>query len=190
VSKRELAIYKSINMKKTFVLGLVILSTAVVFSACTTKKTLQEKAGEKVVEKMIESQTGAKVDIDSQGDNITIKSEDGQTQYSSGGQAKLPDNFPKELIVVNDAKIIMSSSSGQNSSVSYVSNEEQAVIKEKYLSGLVGQGWTKETEVNIENASMISFAKEKINVAVNIGENNTNDQPGKSFVNVIFTVEE
>jgi hypothetical protein len=176
-------------MKKTIFLGIVILSTAMALSACTPQKTINQKVGEKIAENMIEAQTGGKVKIDSQGENVTIKSEDGQVQYSAGGQAKLPDNFPKELIVVGDAKIIMSSSSEKSSSVSYVTNDEQSVIVEKYISGLTGSGWKKESEINVSGAAMLSFTKETMNVAINIGENNTNDQPGKSFVNVIFSTE-
>ncbi|MFA5828439.1 MAG: hypothetical protein WC841_03745 [Candidatus Shapirobacteria bacterium] len=176
-------------MKKVTVLGLVILSVAAL-SGCTPGKTVNEKIGEEMAERAFEAQTGAKVDIDSQGEDITIKTEEGQTQYSAGGQAKLPDNFPKELIVSNDAKIIMSSSSGQSSTVSYITDDEQAVIAEKYIGGLTGQGWEKESEVNISGAIMLGFNKEKMNVAVNIGENSTKEQAGKSFVNVVFTVEE
>lgn len=87
---------------------------------------INDKIGEQIAEKAFEAQTGARVDIDSQGEDVTIKTEEGQTQYSAGGRAKLPDNFPKELVVVSDAKIIMSSSSGLSSSVSYITNDEQA----------------------------------------------------------------
>jgi hypothetical protein len=172
-------------MKKFIILGLIILSSTFVLSACTTK----QKIGEELVEKTIEKQTGAKVDIDSQGENVTIKSDDGQTQYSAGGQAKLPDNFPGELIVTDDARIILSTSSEQSSSVAYISDLSQDVLKERYVKNLVEKGWKKETEVNTEKAFMINFSKDKINVVVTIGENNTKEQAGKSLVNVILAIE-
>jgi len=176
-------------MKKIIVLSFIVLTVTAVLSGCTPKKTVNEKIGEEIAEKMIEAQTGGKVDIDSQGEKVTINSDEGQVQYSAGGQVDLPKNFPKELIVVSDAKIIMASSSDQNSTAAYVTNEEQASIKEKYISRLTGLGWQKAAEVNVSGAMMINFTKENTNVVVNIGENNTENQSGKSFVNVVFTIE-
>jgi len=177
-------------MKKIMVSSFIVLMVATIFSGCTSKKTINEKVGEKIAENMIEAQTGAKVDIDSQGEKVTINSDEGQVQYSAGGQVDLPENFPRELIMASDAKIIMASSSEGNSTVSFVTNEEPMVMKEKYVSGLAGLGWKKETEVSISGATMINFTKENMNVVVNIGENNTKDQQGKSFVNITFVIEE
>jgi len=177
-------------MKKIIVLSFIVLTVTAVLSGCTPKKTVNEKIGEEIAEKMIEAQTGAKVDVDSQGEKITINSGEGQVQYSAGGQVDLPENFPRELIMASDAKIIMASSSEGNSTVSFVTNEEPMVMKERYISGMTGLGWIKEMEVNISQATMISFKKDKMNVAVNVGENNTKEQQGKSFININFATGE
>lgn len=176
-------------MKKIFVLGFVVLS-AVTLSACTPGKTVNEKIGEEVAERAIEQQTGAKVDIDSQGEKVTINSEEGQVQYSAGGDVDLPENFPKELIIAGDAKVVMASSSDQSSTVSFVTNMEQTAVKQGYLDTLTGQGWKKEMEVDAGTGVMMSFNKERVNLVINIGENNIEDQAGKTLVNVMYATDQ
>lgn len=176
-------------MKKIFVFGLVVLSM-VGLSGCTPGQTVNEKIGEEMAERAIEQQTGAKVDIDSQGEKVTINSEEGQVQYSAGGEVDLPDGFPKELIMAGDAKVIMASSSDQTSTVSFVTNVEKTAIKQEYLDGLTGQGWKKEMEVDAGTGVMMSFNKERTNVVINIGENNADDHPEKTLVNVMYAIEQ
>jgi hypothetical protein len=175
-------------MKKIAFLAFVVLS-AVTLSACTPGKTVNEKISEEIVEKTLEGQTGAKVDVDSQGKNITIKSDDGQVQYSAGGEVDLPQNFPRELIVVDDAKVILASSGEGNSAISYVTNFEHEIVKQKYVGGLAGQGWKKEMEVDAGSGIMLTFRKETMSVVINVGENANNDQPGKTLVNVMYAIE-
>ncbi|NMC36116.1 hypothetical protein GYA49_03660 [Candidatus Beckwithbacteria bacterium] len=178
------------KMNKTKATGLIILCLSIVLSSCSPSKTIGQKTGEKILEKTIEAQTGAKVDVDAQDGEVTIKSEDGQTQYSAGGSAVLPSNFPKELIITSDAKIIIASTSGTNSSVTYITNSEQNEVFDKYISDLTGLGWTKEMEFDAGQGKMLNFAKENTKVTITIGENNTKDQSEKTAVNIILTTEE
>jgi hypothetical protein len=176
-------------MKKPIVLGIILLILILSPIVYFTNKKINQKVGEKIMEKVIESQTGAKVNIDSNsnGGDITIKTEDGQTQYSAGGGVKLPDSFPQELIVVDDAKLIMASSSDNGSSVTYFTNYDQTTIFEKYINDLVRLGWKKEMEVNTDQGKMINISKENEGAVITIGDNSSKDTTAKNTVNIIWT---
>ena len=128
-------------MKKPVVLAIVALVVIVAPVTYFANKRIKQKVGTKMAEKVLEAQTGAKVDINSNGGDVTIKTDNGQTQYSTGGEAKLPDGFPQELVIVNDAKVIMASSSDNGSSVTYLTNDDQTAVFDKYHNGLPGLGW-------------------------------------------------
>lgn len=176
-------------MNKYIVIGVLLPLLAVTLIGCSVTDKLSQKAGEELMEKTIEKQTGAKVDINSNGEDITIKSADGQTQYSSGGSAQIPEGFPKELIVADDAKIIMSSSSKTGSSVSYVTNSAQTDISAKLLTTLGALGWEKQMDINSDNSIMLTYAKGSMSAIISIGENDSKEQSGKTFVNVTYVTE-
>jgi len=177
-------------MKNPIVLGFVILSVSMALSACSIGNTVNQKAGEEMAEKIIEAQTGGKVDVNSNGENVTIKTEEGQTQYSAGGTAKLPDSFPKELVVIDDAKFILASSSDKGGSVAYLTNFDQTVVFEKYLKDLPALGWKKDMEVDVGNGKMINFSKGKESAAISIGDNESKIESGKTTVNIIYVLED
>lgn len=168
---------------------MAIISAVLLLSGCGPSEWLGKKTGEKIMEKTIESQTGGKVDVDSGKNEMTIKTDEGQVQVSQGGQAKIPENFPKELIAAGDAKVIVSTSTENGSSVAYITDEEQQAMLEKYKSDLIGQGWKKDMELDTGTAKMLNFSKGEQKVTISIGENNSKDQSEKTMVNVILVKE-
>lgn len=175
-------------MNKNIALTSLLVISSVFLAGCTNP--ISQKIGENIVEKSIEAQTGAKVDINSNGDDVTIKTDEGQTQFSAGGNVKLPDGFPKELIVVDDAKLIVASSSDAGSTVSFLTNVDQTQVREKYISSLKSDGWKKSVETTTEKGSMLNFSKDKQNAVVLIGENDSKDQSGKIMVNITLVTEQ
>jgi hypothetical protein len=175
-------------MKPTILLLAVMMAVTLTLSGCFGQ-SLSEKAGEKMVEKAIESQTGGQVDINTEGGDVTIKSEDGQSQFSAGGNAKVPEGFPQELMIADDAKVIMSTSADGGMSVAYVTDSEQNKLSEDYASRLTGDGWKKVMELDTGNGKMLSFTKDKKTVSVTIRENTDKDQPGKTTAHVVYVEE-
>ena len=116
-----------------------------------------------------------------------IKTEDGQTQYSAGGKVSLPDGFPQELVIANDAKLIMSSSSNTGSSLTYLTNYDTAAIFKKYIDNISVLGWTKDMEVNSGQGKMINISKGNEGAVITIGNNNSKDRTAKTIVNIIWT---
>lgn len=171
-------------MKKIITLGLIFLVFALAISGCS-----RQSLGEKAAEKIIEAQTGADVDINKDGNDVTIKTQDGESQYSTGGNAKIPDDFPKEFVVADDAKIMMSSSAEGAVTITYATDIEQGEMLKKYISSFSDLGWKKEMEVDLGTGKIASFSKDKERVSVTIGENSNNTALGKSIVSVTYAKE-
>jgi hypothetical protein len=176
-------------MKKPVVIGIIIVVAVLGLIAFFVSKTISQKISENVIEKAIESQTGAKVDIDSNSNNgdVTIKTDTGQTQYSADGGVKFPDGFPQELVIVGDAKIIIASSSETGSTITYLTNEDQTAVYEKYLSDLPVLGWKKDAEVNTGEGKMINASRGNEAAFISIGNNNSNDTSAKTTVSIVWT---
>lgn len=159
--------------------NLVTLSilSALLLSGCGSKSI-----SNKTIEKALESQTGAKVDIDSGKDKVTIKTEDGQTQYSQGGNAEIPEGLPRELIVAADAKIFTTGSSNGGITVTYTTDLDPSEILEKVKKDLVGNVWKKDMEIAAGENTIISISQGKKKVSMTIGKNNSQAQTGKTLV--------
>jgi len=81
-------------VRRSSIAALAISSTLLISCGAATDK-VAEKASEKIVEEAVESQTGADVDIDTNGDgSVKIETEDGS--YSSG-TGKVPEQWPTDL---------------------------------------------------------------------------------------------
>jgi len=167
-----------------FVLSLVILS------ACGPVDKLNQKNTENIIEDAIKSQTGGQVDVDSEDGEVTIKTSDGQTHFSSSGQAAIPDGFPPEMIIAEDAKIIISTSSENNISISYTTLWQQTDLRQKYLDIIPALGWKKVTEVDTGNGYMVSFSKDTAALMITIGPNSDENKPGNSIVSIVLTSEQ
>jgi len=176
------------TMKKILFFSFVF-ALPVILAGCGAGEKIGQKAGEKIMEKTIEAQTGQKVDINQSGDNVTIKSEDGKSTISGGGDTKAPDNFPTELIVASDAKIFMSSTSETGSSVSYNTDTDQAALYEKYTTGLADLGWAKDSGIDMGNAKIVNLSKGASKAIITIGDNNSKDKAQKNMVNVTLVEE-
>ncbi|MFO0680344.1 MAG: hypothetical protein U0169_27720 [Polyangiaceae bacterium] len=73
-----------------------------------------EKAAEKAAEKAIESQTGGEANLDAKNGSLTIKGKDGaEATVTGGGNAKIPENFPKTIPIYKGSKVTASMSSKQ-----------------------------------------------------------------------------
>ena len=147
--------------------SILLLSTfagaALVLSGCG-------KAGEKVSEKLIEKSlrnsgaTGAKVDL-SKG-KMTVKTDEGVTEVSSGDAASLPADFPKDVFVLKGAKIQTAMKSPQGFMVQMKSDQNMSKIAESYSAEMKTQGWAQEAAVDMGEMCSRSFKKDKRQVAV------------------------
>jgi hypothetical protein len=177
-------------MKKTIMLATVIVAS-LSLTACFKSPTDQigEKIGETMVEKAIESQTGGKVDVDTDKGSVNFKSEDGNTQVSTGGEINLPEGFPKELIVAKDAKITVASEVEKNFTVAYSTEMGKADLAGAYKKDLVEAGWKKTMETMTDTIDMLAFEKDGKKFSVFASDNQDSSSAGKTSVSITLSVE-
>ena len=88
---------------------------------------------------------------------------------------------------MGDAKLILSSTSGTGSSLTYLTKSDQAAVFAKYLEKIVELGWKKEMELNSGEGKMLNISKGSASAVITIGENSTDDTSFKTTVSIIYT---
>ncbi len=163
-----------------------MFGVTLVLSGCGCTEWASKKAGEKIMEKAIESGTGGNVDVDTSKETMTVKTDQGS--MTAGKGAKVPDNFPKDIFMYSDALISfsMSGTSGENSySVVYntAATPEEAFLK--YKEEMAKNSWKKDSELDMgEQGKMINFKKENASVSVSMGLNQDSENVGKTTITV------
>lgn len=80
--------------------AIVLLCCAVMsLSAC------QKSAEESATEAILEKATGQKVEVDRQGEQITIRSDQGDVKISTGAGLSLPAGFPKDIYLPDNYQV-------------------------------------------------------------------------------------
>jgi len=179
-------------MKQKMFLMVAVLGATVMLSGCGCTEWASQKAGEKIMEKAIESGTGWKTDIDMDKGQFSVKGEDGETKYSAGDNVSLPDNFPKDVFIYEDAKINMAISSSTESGgffVSYVVSANESDVFSKYKEEMAKNGWKKETETDMgEAGKMIGFGKGESKTTVSIGLEDGENNAKKTTVGLNISI--
>lgn len=122
-------------MKKILPLALLLLS------GCSLLDKAAEKATEKATEAIIESESGADVDLSD--DGFTVTDEDSGDTISFGEDVSLPDDFPSDVPIVDDATIIAASSTSSRGEYSAtLTARDFSATEEFYQEQLVKEGWT------------------------------------------------
>lgn len=169
-------------MKPKIITGGIIIGALIVLSGCGPN------IGEKMVEKSIESQTGGRVDINSDKGQMNITSNEGDFSMSGEGTATLSSDFPKDIFIASDAKIIFSMANEKDKSYSaaYVTDMSVDDVYSKYKSDLEGRGWASDakTEMSYDNSKAVTYKKGAQSVMVIVGLSQDEQWKGKTSVQV------
>ena len=124
-----------------------------------------KKAAEIAAEKAIEYSAKAdgkdvKVDIQSGGETMVVKTEDGS--YATGENVAIPENFPKDIPVYKGLKPTMSSTVGGEGSFmlsgTIEGSPDDAAIY--YSREAVANGWTETTKISQPQMTMLAYEKD------------------------------
>jgi hypothetical protein len=114
-----------------FVLALALFA----MSGC---QNMAEKATEAAVEKA----TG--VDVEKNGDSVTVKTDEGEATVSS--DAKLPDDFPQDVPIYENATIETAITNKVDAGTSYLigmkSDDDAGEVYAWYKQAFEDEGWT------------------------------------------------
>lgn len=119
-------------------------------------------ASEKVAEKMIEAamaKDGVKGKVDIKDGTMTIQSKDGKAEIATGGNAKIPDTFPKDVHVYEGATVIMAISANGGYNISLESKDTADKIAGVYKTKMTADGWKEEMNMNQAESTVLAYKK-------------------------------
>lgn len=119
--------------------GAVVLGAVAALVAGCGGGSASESASERIAEKAIEDSGTEGVDVDIDGGDVTIESDEGTIKVGSGD---VPESFPEELSVV-DGDIVSSVDTPQGASLTVAVDDPIAAFDEA-VADLEANGWTRE----------------------------------------------
>jgi hypothetical protein len=150
---------------------IAALALALVLSACGNS---EDKAAETLAEKALEANSGqdVDVDIDSDGDSqtVTIQTEEGTIKQSSGENVALPEDFPTDVALPADYKVMSVMTMGPVMSVVMEVPEAPSSVFSEIKSGQATQGWKETLSMQGADGSMLGFEKGDRSLLVNLGK--------------------
>ncbi len=136
---------------------LIALSLTLALAGCA------QKAEEATAEAAIEASTGGKADVDIDGGNtkITMQTEDGQATINAGSNVALPADFPKDVVLAKDHKIVSVFTAQGATSMAYTTSATLADLVAEQDAAMKAQGWTQTMSMNADaKSSLLAFSKE------------------------------
>ena len=154
--------------------GIALVNLSCLLSACGSDAT-QEFVSEQIAEAAL-GDAGLEVDVNVDGDTISWEV-DGEYgfSYNSGTDITLPDSFPSDVLIYNDATIISSVETDEVLSVTFTSGDKAQTIQTAYMEFFDDEGWSREGQMQVEGMSMLMYKKAERSASLNIME--TDDEP-------------
>ena len=147
------------------VAGAVVLAVAVLTSACGGDSA-SENAAEKLAERTLEDASGGDVDVDVDGDQVTIESSEGTI---TAGTGEVPESFPDDITLPEGT--ILSAIDAPSGSVVTLEVDDALAAFDDAVADLEGAGWTREqlTEAGETRVAMFSKDSEQAMVMADAG---------------------
>ena len=127
----------------TIIIIVVVVLAILSIGGYLVSRFLLNKVAEQTTESLIEGVTGGKVDIDSEGEDVSIETEDGS--YSMTGDNEWPSDMPSSVPEFSYGKIEASSksSSGDSTNWSVSFTDVKSDAYDSYTSELEKSGWSE-----------------------------------------------
>lgn len=142
-----------------FIIGMTVVS-CLALGGC-------KKAADKAIENRL-AREGINAKVDSSGEKVTIQTKDGTTVVSGGKDAKVPENFPKDIYVYEGATITGSVSVPKGFNIVMETGDSADKVLGTIKSKMTGLGWKEEMTMNQGKSSMVSYKKGERTAMVNI----------------------
>lgn len=153
-------------LRKSTVLLLILLLILPLFSGCSFKKSLEDKVAEKITEGILEKVTGDEADIELDGDNITIKGDDG-SELTLGSE-EWPKGKAIDLIPEFKNGTISSTMNSDTACVINLKDVEQEDF-ESYMEEVKSLGYTKDSvDMDIDMVKSYYALSEKDNSQISL----------------------
>jgi hypothetical protein len=145
-----------------WILTLLIAVGLFGLAACKSKSS-QDQAAEKAVEKMLEKASGGKADFDIQEGKVKIKTEEGESEISTGEQ-EWPKDLPEGVPQFTMGKIrgVTRSDAQGNKSWNVILEEVEAGAVEKYTEALKSKEWEITQTMTMGEGGMTQAMKDNV----------------------------
>jgi len=165
--------------------GLGALLLAAVMTGCGS-----ETGQEFIAEQITEALTGIEdVDIDADNGTISFAMDGESLSISSGMGTQLPEDFPDDILVYDDAEIIsVHEASGRSGDVMQVTLSSEADpdgIKTAYLAFFEDHGWQQEGFMDLSGAWTASYSKGERAVSIMLYPPEGDDEPSMLAVTLM-----
>jgi hypothetical protein len=165
------------QQKKWVIIGVVILAALYILKSFIFSP-------ENINERMIESATDGEYDVSIDKDGgYTTTSKDGESvNVTSGGTAKVPDNWPSTVPIPSGVKVeyaaVMAGQDSANvSTLNYTTDKSAESISDLYKTELAQNGWTIQAQVATGDGFMLTAMRseeEAVSVYITSAEGKTN----------------
>ena len=121
------------------------------------------KAQDAAMETAIESATGAKVDVDKDGNEVTIKTEQGDLRIATaedGGSVAMPANFPKDVFLPADNTLASAMDMGGMQMLNMTTPQELAAVSADIEKSMQDQGWKREMAMQAGVGNTLMYSKD------------------------------
>ena len=133
----------------------IILAAIMVVFGCG------ENAGEKIIEKALESETGGNAEIDIEENSFRLKTEEGEMTMTAGDSAKLPADFPKDVFLYKGADLNTAMELPEGFNLMFQTKDDSSKVSEAYLTEMEAKGWSKEMSMDMGGQKMMMFKKDE-----------------------------
>lgn len=149
--------------KTPHMLLLVALTAGVL--ALPGCKRASEAAAEKAAEAAIEQASGEKVDIEQDGDTVSIKTDKGEMKVATaqdGGSVALPAGFPTDVFLPEPRTVSSAMDMGGMKAVNIATATALAQVSADVEKTMQAQGWKREMSMQTgADSSTLIYSKDK-----------------------------
>lgn len=133
------------------------------------QEKINQKIGDTVAEKILESGSGGKVDVNSEDGSFSFKDSKTGESVSFGENVKIPDGFPSDVPRYDGSQASVASlakDGKQATLVVTIKNVELAKLAEWYESQILAKGYEKDTNTVLFDSMFNSYKKGNVTMTV------------------------
>lgn len=141
-------------------IATVCLACIIVLSVgCRDRDRTEERAGERLLERALRDAGGDEADVRITEGGMTIKTDDGEITVSEGAGARLPADFPEDVLVYQGASVDSSVDTGAGKMVILMSSDSPGNVAAAYREEMPARGWTQEQAIERRDQVMLIYSK-------------------------------
>lgn len=153
--------------------------TVVVLLATACSKSPEER----LAEAAIESASGADVDVERDGEQVSLKTDEGEMKMSAGESLPLPADFPRDVYLPGSYKVNSVMDMGPIKAINLTTSAKVSALFAEAGPAMKAQGWTQKMAIQqAAGHAMLSFEKDKRSVSLSFTESRSDD--GKTVVSL------